>query len=186
MKKRIAILASGSGTNAEAIIKYFEQSKKGEIVLIASNKSDAFVLQRAEKFGIPTVRFNKTELISGDLTNILKSVNIDWVVLAGFLLHIPGNLTQAFPNQIVNIHPALLPNYGGKGMYGMHVHQAVKDAGEPFTGITIHLVNENYDEGKIIFQAAVQIDETDSPEKIAEKVHVLEHKYFPNVIESLL
>lgn len=184
--KKIAILASGSGTNAEKIMEYFQNSSKGQVVLVASNKKDAFVLERAKKFQVPTYTFSKSELESGMLTDQLQTLGVDLVVLAGFLLKIPHNLIQAFPDQIVNIHPALLPNYGGKGMYGSHVHQAVKDAGDAETGITIHLVNEHYDEGKIIFQAAVPVSPTDSPEDIANKVHLLEHKYFPNVIESLL
>jgi phosphoribosylglycinamide formyltransferase 1 len=184
--KKIAILASGSGTNAEKIMEYFQNSSKGQVVLVASNKKDAFVLERAKKFQVPTLIFSKSELESGILTHQLQILSVDFVVLAGFLLKIPDNLIQAFPNQIVNIHPALLPNYGGKGMYGALVHQAVKNAGDTETGITIHLVNEHYDEGKIIFQAAVPISSTDSPEDIAHKVHQLEHKYFPNVIESLL
>jgi phosphoribosylglycinamide formyltransferase-1 len=184
--KKIAILASGSGTNAEKIMEYFQNSQKGEVVLVASNKKDAFVLERAKKFEVPTLIFSKSELETGILTEKLLTLKIDFVVLAGFLLKIPDNLIQAFPNQIVNIHPALLPNYGGKGMYGAHVHQAVKDAGDAETGITIHLVNEHYDEGKIIFQAAVPVLPSDTPDDIAQKVHQLEHKYFPNVIESLL
>jgi len=184
--KKIAILASGSGTNAEKIMEYFQNSSKGQVVLVASNKKDAFVLERAKKYQVPTYTFSKSELESGMLTDQLQTLGVDLVVLAGFLLKIPNNLIQAFPDQIVNIHPALLPNYGGKGMYGAHVHQAVKDAGDAETGITIHLVNEHYDEGKIIFQAAVPVSPTDSPDDIANKVHQLEHKYFPNVIESLL
>lgn len=184
--KNIAILASGSGSNAEKIMEYFKGSTKARVVLVASNKTDAFVLERASKFGVPTFTFSKSDLTAGVLTEKLKVLHVDLVVLAGFLLKIPDSLIQAFPERIVNIHPALLPKYGGKGMYGMHVHQAVKDAGDQETGITIHLVNENYDEGKIIFQAAVAVASTDSPEAIAQKVHALEHKYFPNVIESLL
>lgn len=184
--KNIAILATGSGSNAEEIVKYFKDSQKGKVVLIASNKKDAFVLQRAEKLKIPHFTFTKSELDSGELVTKLQGAKVDWVVLAGFLLKIPANLIQAFPDSIVNIHPALLPKYGGKGMYGKHVHQAVREAGDTVSGITIHLVNEQYDEGKIIFQAAVPISAEDSPEDIAAKVHSLEYKYFPNVIESLL
>lgn len=184
--KKIAILASGSGTNAEEIMKYFQNSSKGKVVLVASNKKEAFVLERAKKFQVPSYTFNKASLESGELAQKLKDYKVDVVVLAGFLLKIPDNLIQAFPDSIVNIHPALLPKYGGKGMYGAKVHEAVKEAGDKETGITIHLVNENYDEGKIIFQAAVSINPEDSPETIAQKVHQLEHKYFPNVIESLL
>lgn len=184
--KRIAILASGSGSNAEAITRYFQNSEKGKVALIASNKSNAYVLERAKQLEVPAVIFSKQELESGVLTQVLLEQKIDWVVLAGFLLKVPENLIRAFPNKIVNIHPALLPKFGGKGMYGMHVHEAVKAARETHTGITIHLVNEQYDEGKIIFQAAVEVTSEDTPESIASKVHELEYKYFPNVIESLL
>ncbi|MFC0264268.1 phosphoribosylglycinamide formyltransferase [Fontibacter flavus] len=184
--KKIAILASGSGSNAEEIIKHFQHSSKGKVVLIGSNKADAYVLDRAKKFEVPTFTFNRSQMEAGELTQKLQDLEVDFVVLAGFLQKIPANLIHAYPDQIVNIHPALLPKYGGKGMYGMKVHQAVKDSGETETGITIHLVNEHYDEGKIIFQAAVTVEPSDSPEAIAQKVHQLEHKYFPNVIESLL
>lgn len=184
--KKIAILASGSGSNAEEIIKHFQHSSKGKVVLIGSNKADAYVLERAKKFDVPTFTINRSQMEAGELTQKLQEMEVDFVVLAGFLLKIPDNLIHAFPNQIINIHPALLPKYGGKGMYGMKVHQAVKDSGDAETGITIHLVNEHYDEGKIIFQAAVAVEPTASPEAIAQKVHQLEYKYFPNVIESLL
>lgn len=184
--KKIAILASGSGSNAEEIIKHFQHSSKGKVVLIGSNKADAYVLDRAKKFEVPTFTFNRSQMEAGELTQKLQDLEVDFVVLAGFLQKIPVNLIHAYPDQIVNIHPALLPKYGGKGMYGMKVHQAVKDSGDTETGITIHLVNEHYDEGKIIFQAAVTVEPSDSPEAIAQKVHQLEHKYFPNVIESLL
>lgn len=184
--KRLAILASGSGSNAEKIMEYFQNSPKAEIALIATNKTDAFVLERAKKFEVPSLTFSKKELEEGTLLEKLHAKNIDWVILAGFLLKIPAELTRAFPDRIVNIHPALLPKYGGKGMYGAHVHEAVKAAGDRETGITIHLVNENYDEGKIIFQAATSIEDSDSPEDIAGKVHALEHRYFPEVIASLM
>jgi phosphoribosylglycinamide formyltransferase 1 len=184
--KKIAILASGSGSNAEEIMKYFQHSKKGRVVLVGSNKKEAFVLERARKFGVPAFTFNRTELESGVLTKKLREEGIEYIVLAGFLLKIPNQLIQAFPNKIINIHPALLPKYGGKGMYGLNVHEAVKNSGDRETGITIHLVNEHYDEGKIIFQAVVPVDPEDNPEQIAQKVHQLEYKYFPNIIESLL
>ena len=167
-------------------MEHFQTSKKGEVALVASNKAEAFVLERAKKFGVPTFTFSRKEMEEGILLEKLQEEKIDWVILAGFLLKIPENLTRAFPNKMVNIHPALLPKYGGKGMYGMHVHQAVKAAGEKETGITIHLVNEHYDEGKIIFQAATPVMPEDTPEEIAHKVHTLEHRYFPEVIESLL
>ncbi|MCH7401029.1 phosphoribosylglycinamide formyltransferase [Belliella kenyensis] len=184
--KKIAILASGSGSNAEKIMEHFQFSDKAQIVQIGSNKEDAYVLERAKKYGVPTFTFNKTALEQGTVTEKLIENQVDWVILAGFLLKIPQNLINKFPNNIINIHPALLPKYGGIGMYGMNVHSAVKEAGEKETGITIHLVNENYDEGKIIFQAATSIDEKDSAEEIAQKVHALEHKYFPQIIESML
>ncbi len=167
-------------------MEFFKASNKGEVALIASNKADAFVLERAKKFEVPTFTFSRKDLEEGKLLEKLQEEKIDWVILAGFLLKIPVELIRAFPDRIINIHPALLPKYGGKGMYGMHVHEAVKAAGDTETGITIHLVNENYDEGKIIFQTAVPLTATDTPETIATKIHALEHRYFPEVIESLI
>jgi phosphoribosylglycinamide formyltransferase-1 len=184
--KKLAILASGSGSNAEKIMEYFQHSKKAQIALVASNKPDAFVLERAKKFDVPTFTFTRKEMDAGLLLQKLQEEKIDWVILAGFLLKIPEDLIRAFPDHMVNIHPALLPKYGGKGMYGSLVHEAVKASGDTETGITIHLVNEHYDEGKIIFQAAATVTASDTPETIAEKVHALEHRYFPEVIESLL
>lgn len=183
---RLAILASGSGSNAEKIMEYFQNSSKAQIALVASNKADAFVLERAKRFEVPTFSFSKKDLETGILLEKLIQEKIDWVILAGFLLKIPHELIRAFPNRMVNIHPALLPKYGGKGMYGQHVHEAVKAAGDSETGITIHLVNEHYDEGKVIFQAATPVSSEDSPETIAQKVHILEHRYFPEVIASLI
>ena len=165
---------------------HFQNSNKAEIVLVASNKAGAFVLERAKKFGVPTFTFSRKEMEAGVLLDKLQEENIDWVILAGFLLKIPVDLTRAFPDRMVNIHPALLPKYGGKGMYGSFVHEAVKAAGDTETGITIHLVNENYDEGRIVFQASAPITDSDTPDSIAEKVHALEHKHFPEVIEGLL
>jgi len=184
--KRLAILASGSGSNAEKIMEHFQNSEIAEIALVASNKAEAFVLERAKKFGVPTFTFSRKEMDAGVLLEKLQEENIDWVILAGFLLKIPVELTRAFPDRIVNIHPALLPKYGGKGMYGSFVHEAVKAAGDTESGITIHLVNENYDEGRIVFQTSTPVTETDTPDSIAEKVHALEHKHFPEVIEGLL
>jgi len=184
--KKLAILASGSGSNAEKIMEYFQDSKKAQIALVATNKPDAFVLERARKFEVPTFTFTGKEMDAGLLLQKLQKEKIDWVILAGFLLKIPEDLIRAFPDRMVNIHPALLPKYGGKGMYGSLVHEAVKSSGDTETGITIHLVNEHYDEGKIIFQAATQVLEGDTPETIAEKVHALEHRYFPEVIGSLV
>jgi len=184
--KRLAILASGSGSNAEKIMAHFQNSEIAEITLVASNKSDAFVLDRAKKFDVPTFTFSRKEMDAGILLEKLQQENIDWVILAGFLLKIPVELTRAFPDRMVNIHPALLPKYGGKGMYGSFVHEAVIAAGDTETGITIHLVNENYDEGRIVFQASTPLNDSDTPESIAEKIHALEHKYFPEVIEGLM
>ncbi|GMQ29197.1 phosphoribosylglycinamide formyltransferase [Algoriphagus confluentis] len=167
-------------------MEFFKSSSKGKVVLVASNKPEALVLDRAKKFGVPTFVFTKKEMETGILEERLKQDRVDWVILAGFLLKIPESLIRSFPDSIVNIHPALLPKFGGKGMYGAHVHQAVKDAGDKETGITIHLVNEQYDQGRIIFQAATPVYEEDSPEQIAEKVHDLEHRFFSQVIDSLL
>ena len=184
--KRLAILATGSGSNAEKIMEHFAHSSKGKVVLVAANKTTAGVLARAQKFGVPTLTFTRPELEEGLLLEKLREAQVDWLILAGFLLKVPDALIRAFPNRMVNIHPALLPKYGGKGMYGHHVHEAVKAAGETESGITIHLVNEHYDEGKIIFQAATSLLPEDSAETIAAKVLALEHRYFAGVIESLL
>lgn len=184
--KKIAILASGNGSNAEEIILHFKDSAKAEVALIASNRKEAYVLDRALRHHIPSLSFTKADLEEGRLNKWLQEKEIDLIVLAGFLLKIPEHLVDSFPDRIVNIHPALLPKYGGKGMYGNYVHQAVKDNRDTRTGITIHYVNRNYDEGAVIFQKSVALSPEDGPEEIAEKVHVLEHKYFPKVIESLL
>ena len=184
--KNIAVLASGNGSNAEEIIRHFKESEKARVALIASNKKDAYVLERAKNHNIPSISFNRADLEGGRVKDLLVEKQIDLIVLAGFLLKVPEHLIEVFPDRIINIHPALLPKYGGKGMYGSFVHQAVKDNNEPSTGITIHYVNHNYDEGKVIFQESVALSPDDSPESIAEKVHALEHKYFPKVIESLL
>jgi phosphoribosylglycinamide formyltransferase-1 len=183
---RIAIFASGSGSNAENIVKFFENDSFFSFPVIISNKADAFVHQRALKMGIPSVTFNKEEFIDGSqILELLHSYKIDAIVLAGFLLKVPDSIISNYPDQIINIHPALLPKFGGKGMYGDHVHRAVAAAGETETGITIHYVNENYDEGNIIFQASCKIDLTDTPESIANKVHQLEYEHFPKIIQSL-
>jgi len=183
---RLAILASGSGSNAEKIMEHFAHSSKGKIALVGTNKAGAGVLARAEKFGVPTFTFTRKEMEAGVLLAKLQEEQIDWVILAGFLLKVTDELIRGFPDRMVNIHPALLPNYGGKGMYGHHVHEAVKAAGDPVSGITIHLVNEHYDEGKIIFQAATAIAPEDSADTIATKVLALEHQYFAEVLEGLL
>uniref|UniRef100_UPI00404720E9 phosphoribosylglycinamide formyltransferase n=1 Tax=Algoriphagus sp. TaxID=1872435 RepID=UPI00404720E9 len=184
--KRLAILATGSGSNAEKIMEHFAHSSKGKVVLVAANKTTAGVLARAQKFSVPTFTFTQQELEEGLLLEKLREAQVDWVILAGFLLKVPDALIRAFPDRMVNIHPALLPKYGGQGMYGHHVHEAVKAAGDTESGMTIHLVNEHYDEGKIIFQAATSLLPEDSAESIAAKVLALEHRYFAKVIESLL
>lgn len=183
----IAIFASGSGSNAENIISYFKDKNICRIGVVISNKPDAYVHERAKRLGVSSVAFSKSEFDSSDkVLDFLKSEHIDFIVLAGFLLKVPNNIIEAFPDKIVNIHPALLPKFGGKGMYGDNVHKAVVQAGESESGITIHYINENYDEGNIIFQAKCPVEKNDTYEDVAHKVHELEYKYFPEVIESVL
>lgn len=185
--KRIVLFASGSGSNVENISQYFANNAKVTIAAVLTNKSDAKVLERCNRLKINALYFNKTAFYESDcVLDILKTMQPDLIILAGFLLKIPEKLVKSFPNKIVNIHPALLPKYGGKGMYGMHVHTAVKANNEEETGITIHFVNENYDEGAIIKQVKVKISPEDSAEDIAEKVHELEYEHFPKVIDELL
>ncbi len=187
MKKRIVIFASGSGTNAQNLIQYFQQSEFAEVVLVLSNKKDAKVLDRSKKLNISSLYFDKTALFSSDgVLNLLKEANVDYIILAGFLLKFPELILKEFSNRVINLHPALLPKYGGKGMYGSHVHEAVVANQEKETGITIHYVNENYDEGAIIFQKSVALSKKDNPETVAEKVHALEYAYFPKVIEEVI
>ncbi len=184
-KSKIAILASGGGSNAEEIIKYFQHHPSIEVVLVLSNNPDAFVLERVKKLGVTAKVFNKQEFQQSEIfLRWLKELQVSHIVLAGFLWLIPEYLINAFERRIVNIHPAILPKFGGKGMYGMKVHQAVKASGETETGITIHLVNEKYDDGQILFQARCILTETDTPEQIAKKVHQLEHASYPKVIEK--
>ena len=155
--------------------------------LVLTNKSNAFVIERAKKLNIPCIVFSSKELKgTSKILDLLKDYQIDFIVLAGFLLQIPMNLIENYPNKIINIHPALLPKYGGKGMYGDYVHQAVKEAKEKETGITIHFVNEHYDEGQIIFQKKISVSENDTSDSIAEKVHALEYEYFPKIIEEVI
>ena len=184
--KRIAILASGSGTNAENIANYFKNSQEIEITLIVSNKKDAYVLERAKKLGIVSAVFTNKQMKEEQEMIKLLQEKADFIVLAGFLLKVPESIIAAFPDKILNIHPALLPKFGGKGMYGAHVHSAVKENNETETGITIHYVNENYDEGAIIFQASTDLVEEDTPDTIASKVHTLEYEHFPKVIEEVI
>ena len=184
--KKILIFASGSGTNAENIIKYFANSGTGTVVAVFSNNSNATVLDKAKKQNVSTVVFSKEELNSGKTLQKAIEFQPDLIVLAGFLLKFPENLIQAYPNCIINIHPALLPKFGGKGMYGSYIHKAVIENKETETGITIHYVNENYDEGNIIFQQSVALSDTDTPESVAVKIHTLEQEHFPVVIEKFL
>ncbi len=185
--KKLAIFASGSGTNAQNIIEYFLTNKSAEVALVLSNKQNAMVLNRAKQFNVPTITFNRTTFYeTGEILKVLENHNIDLIILAGFLWLVPDYLLKKYLNKIINIHPALLPKYGGRGMYGMRVHESVINSGDPESGITIHYVNEKYDEGVIIFQARCRIDEGDSPEMLAQKVHKLEHEHFPEIIEKLL
>lgn len=187
MKKRIVIFASGSGTNTQNIVEYFQQGKFAKVVHILTNKKDAKVLERAKALNVKGSSFTKEELNSEKgVLKTLKKAKPDLIVLAGFLLKFPDIILKKFPNKVINIHPALLPKFGGKGMYGMNVHQAVVDQKETETGITIHYVNENYDEGAIICQKSVGISDSDGPKEVAKKVHALEYEYFPQVIEALL
>jgi len=186
MALKIAIFASGSGSNAENIVNYFQNNSKFKFPLILSNKQDAYVHERAKKLGIPSFTFSREQFLDGqEILHFLNTYNIDAIILAGFLLKVPEVLIKAVPNKIINIHPALLPKYGGKGMYGENVHKAVKAAGDTESGITIHFVNENYDEGNIIFQAKCALTSDDTPETIAQKVHKLEYEHFPKAVEKI-
>lgn len=184
---RVAIFVSGNGTNCENIIRYFAQSTTIQISLVLSNKSDAYALTRAKRLGVPTIIVSKKDFNDASiLLPILQSNDIDFIVLAGFLLMIPNFLIAAFPKRMINIHPALLPKFGGKGMYGHHVHKAVKAAGETESGFTVHWVSDVCDGGEIIAQYRTPLDSTDTVEDIAEKEHQLEMKYFPSVIEKVI
>jgi phosphoribosylglycinamide formyltransferase 1 len=184
---RIAIFASGAGSNAQKIIDHFRDSQSATIALIVCNKPGAGVLGIAEREHIPVLLIEKEVFFRGNgYADELKAADIDFIVLAGFLWKVPATLTAAYPNRIVNIHPALLPRYGGKGMYGMHVHEAIIAAGETESGITIHYVDNVYDNGAIIFQATCAIEPGDTPAMLAQKVHLLEHAHYPRVIEEVV
>jgi phosphoribosylglycinamide formyltransferase 1 len=184
---KVAIFASGNGSNAQQIVEYFSGNPKIRISLILSNKNDAYVLQRAKNMNIPYFSFTIKELRDTDIVQEkLKEFDIDFIVLAGFMIKVPDTLIRKFPDRIINIHPALLPKYGGKGMYGEHVHKAVLEAREKESGITIHFVNEKYDEGKIIFQARCEVDKNDTPDSLASKIHELEHYHYPRIIEKTI
>lgn len=187
MKKRIAIFASGSGSNAQKIMEHFKYSNDAEVVLVLCNNPDAYVLQRADNFEIPSHVFDRHEFYHTDeIVTLLKRLEVDLIALAGFLWLVPANLLQAYPNKIINIHPSLLPKYGGKGMYGDRVHQAVLDAKDEEHGITIHFVNENFDEGEIIYQGRFKVEPEDTLEEIKFKGQQLEHLHFPKVLENIV
>ena len=186
-KHKIAILVSGTGTNAINIIEYFEKNSVADVVLVVSNKTDALAVEKAQNKGVKTVVFNnKSFKKNGAVLDYLSSQSIDFIVLAGFLLKVPNDIIHAYRNKIVNLHPSLLPKYGGKGMYGKRVHKAVTEAQESESGISIHFVNEEYDEGAIIFQAKVSVEKGDSVKVLAQKVQQLEHRFFPKVIEQVI
>jgi len=185
--KRIAIFASGSGTNAEQIIRHFKTNGKAITEVVLCNNPKALVIERAKVLHTPSMIFNKQDFYdSPKIENMLVRLKIDLIVLAGFLWLVPESLIKKFPNKIINIHPALLPGHGGKGFYGSKVHEAVIQSGEKKSGITIHYVNEKFDEGEIIFQATCDIEPGETPSSLAAKVHKLEHEHFPHVIEKLL
>jgi len=184
--KKIIVFASGSGTNAENIIKYFSNIEIAKVVSIFTNNASAKVIDRAKNHQIPVEIFSKNELLERNVLQKIQKIDPDLIVLAGFLLKFPENIIEQYPNKIINIHPALLPKYGGKGMYGMHIHRAIVNNKEKETGISIHYVNENYDEGGIIFQANVALTDADTPETVAEKIHELEQTHFPEIIHKIL
>lgn len=183
----IAIFVSGSGTNCENIIRHFQENGHANVALVISNRRDAYALVRAERLGVPTMVISKAQLIDETIVlPLLNEYHIDFIVLAGFLLMIPEYLIQAYPRKMVNLHPALLPKFGGRGMWGHHVHEAVKEAGETVTGMTVHYVSEVCDGGEIIAQYSTPLSPDDTPDDIAEKEHVLEMRYFPEVIDQLI
>lgn len=184
--KRIVIFASGSGSNAENLIRFFQSKDTASVVMVLTNNPFAKVLDRCKKLQVSALSFNKVALLNGDVLNLLKTSKPDLIVLAGFLWKFPESILKVFPNKVINVHPALLPKYGGKGMYGMHVHEAVVANKESETGITIHYVNEHYDEGAIIFQANCEVSPSDSADDVASKIHELEMAHFPKVVEGLL
>lgn len=186
-KINIAIFGSGNGSNAQHISEYFANNNKVNISTFIANKKDAYIIERAQKLGIPCRIFNRNDFYyTNNVVDYLKEMEIDIIVLAGFLWLIPENILQAYPQRIINIHPALLPLYGGKGMYGMNVHQAVIDNKEVESGITIHFVNDKYDEGSTIFQAKCNITPKDTAETLAQKIHLLEYEHFPKTIENVI
>lgn len=187
-KQRIAIFASGAGSNAAALVRHFADSSVAEIVWVGCNRpaGQAGIYERLGKMGVEVHAFNRRDFLDGVVQHSLEALKVDWVVLAGFLWRIPEEMIAAFPNRMINVHPALLPDFGGQGMYGHHVHQAVSASGRTETGITVHHVTAEYDEGPPIFQARCGIEAGEAPERIAQKVQELEHRYLPSVVEELI
>ncbi|ADV42577.1 phosphoribosylglycinamide formyltransferase [Bacteroides helcogenes] len=187
MMKNIAVLASGSGTNTENIIRFFREKDSACVRLVLTNRQDALVLERAKRLGVPYACFAKNDWESGEaILPLLQEHDIDFIVLAGFLARVPNSILHAYPNKMINIHPSLLPKFGGKGMYGDRVHEAVIAAGEKESGITIHYTNEHYDEGAVICQIKCSVLPGDTPDILAQRIHKLEYEYYPRVIEELL
>lgn len=187
MVRNIAVLASGNGSNAENIIRYFKEKGTAAVSLVLSNRREAFALERARRLGVPAVYFPKEEWADGEaVLAALREYKVDFVVLAGFLVRVPSNILRAYPSRMVNIHPSLLPKFGGKGMYGDGVHRAVLASGETESGITIHYTNERYDEGAVICQHKCPVLSGDTVETLAARIHVLEYEYYPKVIEQLV
>ena len=185
--KKLAIFGSGVGSNAENICVYFNNSSDIKVVMMCTNRKDAFIVERAEKLKIPMVFTSKTELENfDDLAKILARYKVDYIILAGFLLKIPSKMIEQYPNKIINIHPALLPKYGGKGMYGENIYKAVLENKETESGISVHFVNQNYDEGKIIFQKSFSLSPDENLESLTAKIHELEQSLFPKIIEKTL
>ena len=185
--KKIAILISGTGTNAVNLIEYFSKSPVAKIQLIISNKKSSPALKRAEDFGVDTVFFNNESFKkSGVVLNCLRSKGINFIVLAGFLIKLPKDIIDSYNKRIVNIHPSLLPKFGGKGMYGMHVHEAVIDGQEDESGISIHYVSEEYDKGDVVFQSKIRVESGDTAEVLAKKIQQLEHRFLPVVVERII
>lgn len=184
--KKILLFASGTGSNVENIIHHFKNHQDIIVVGVFTNNPNAKVLDKAKNHNVPTLIFNREQLTDGFVFDKIAEIKPDLIVLAGFLWKMPEEIVKAYPNKIINIHPALLPKYGGKGMYGIKVHQMVLENKEKETGITIHYVNEHYDEGEFIFQQKVAIEDCKTPEEVADKIHELEHKYFPIIIEKIL
>lgn len=185
-KIRLAVFVSGGGTNLENIINYFSADEQVEVSMVVSNKADAYALQRAKNHGIPNVVISRKQFAEDEAMVMAAVKDCDFIILAGFLVKVPDYLIDAYPKRIINIHPALLPKYGGKGMYGHHIHEAVKAAGEKETGITIHFVNNELDAGEHIAQFKVTLSDEDTADTIAAKIHELEQAHFPKVIESVI